>query len=83
MDRLVTSIWKGDIFLKDYDVKECIRLKQDMHVTFGDQTMTIGLKNLTEKGRLQTREYTSQHKGKHQVYKLVAFKWIPNLVNND
>ena len=83
MRRIVTSVFKGDIFLKDYDVKECIRRNEDMEVTFEGETMTISTKNLGELGRLRDKEYQSQHNGKHKTYKLVAFKWIPNLVNND
>jgi len=82
MRRKVTSSHKGNIFLKDYDVKKAIKNMEDINVVYEGGVMTLTPKDLVDKLVYTSKEYKSNFED-GKSYHLNAYKWIPNLVEHD
>ncbi len=85
MERRVTSPYYVDgillVAVKDYDVDKCIKDKEVLHIKLEDGVMTMDPESLVSKEVSRSRLFISKHGGKD--YRLVSYKWEPNLNSDD
>jgi hypothetical protein len=85
MERRVTKPYVVDgitlVSVKDYDVDYCIKNKEVLHIKYLDGVMTMDPDSLVSKEVMRSGFFKSKTGG--QDYRLVSYKWEPNISNDD
>lgn len=85
MRKLVKTLFnyrdKVLVSVRDYEVEECIKKNDVMHIVFGDEIMTLDPHSLKTKVVLTSDTMSSKTGGKG--YKLISFEWNPNINYDD
>ncbi len=83
MRKIVRTLFNHDsmVSVRDYEIEECIRKNDAMHIVFEDKVMTMDPKSLEDKIVMTTGPFPSKTGGKG--YMLHTYKWEPNISNDD
>ncbi len=83
MKKRVKTLFQNDtlVSVRDYEVEECIKKNDAMHISFEDKTMTLDPHSLKNKVVMTSKLFKSTAGGKD--YKLITFKWDPNIEYDD
>lgn len=83
MRKLVKTLFQNDtlVSVRDYEVAECIRKNDVMHICFQDKVMTMDPHSLKEKVVLTSGHIPGRNGTKG--YCLVSYKWDPNIEYDD
>lgn len=83
MKKRVEKLFQNDtlVSVRDYEVKKCIDTNDVMHIEFGDEVMTLDPHSLENKQVLVSETFKSKFGGKG--YKLISYKWNPNIRYDD
>lgn len=82
MRKRVEKLFQNDtlVSVRDYEVKKCIDRKDAMHIEYGDEVMTMDPESLKTK-QVLVSDIIPSNFGKS--YKLISYKWEPNLSYDD
>jgi hypothetical protein len=69
------------VSVRNYEVEECIKKNDAMHIVHGDKIMTMDPHSLQTKQRGTSDVFKSQHGGKD--YFLINYLWVPNIYEDD
>jgi hypothetical protein len=78
MKKTVTTIFRGLVSLRDYEVKKCIDNDENMIITFEGDRMTLTPKELKDKRINTSQKYESKIGGKD--YYLYGYSWNPDTI---
>lgn len=83
MQKRVKTLFQNNtlVSVRDYEVEECIKKNDAMHIMFEDQTMTLDPHSLKEKQVFTSEPIQSKYG--NSGYRLIAYKWDPNIVFDD
>lgn len=83
MRKVVKTLFSNNslVSVRDYEVEECIRKKDALHIVFEDKTMTMDPSSLEKKVVMTSGPFPSKNGSKG--YMLLTYKWNPNIEYDD
>ena len=78
MKKIVTSLFRGLVWARDYEVKNCIDKNQNMIIIFEGDRMTLTPEELKDKRMSVSQKHDSKTGGKD--YHLYGYTWTPETI---
>jgi len=76
MKRIIKKCFRNCVDVRDYDVLNCIKQEDDMHIEHDGKTMTLSPHDLVAKRKYISKQFFSTNGGKD--YRLYSYEWTPN-----
>lgn len=68
------------VSVRDYEVEKCLKRNDVMHIEFEDKVMTLDPHSLKTKQILVSEPFPSNF---GRAYRLISYKWDPNVDYDD
>lgn len=83
MKKIVKTLFMNDtmVSIRDYELEECVRKNDAMHIHFEDKVMTMDPHSLESKILKTSGPFNS--KTGRKGYMLHTYKWDPNIEYDD
>ena len=70
----VNKLWRGHVSVRDYIVRKCTKLKEDLIIEHDGKEMTLPYRKLKNPKQIHAKKIQSKFKG---TYTLYDFPWAP------